>query len=146
VFYIFNVYTEISVWSWKFVLKSWKSHGNPLVKMCKNPGYTGEAITPRNINAANRAVLKKKQTVSITEKIFRWTGLYNNVLINNIHNASDRVVVSCVDLTNLRLGHHGGFAVTQRRERETQLCFFIPLKTNAALQATSAQALLGRFI
>jgi len=36
-FYIFYVYTEISVWSWKFVLKSWKSPGNPLVKMCKNP-------------------------------------------------------------------------------------------------------------
>jgi len=23
--------------SWKFGLKLWKSHGNPLVKMCKNP-------------------------------------------------------------------------------------------------------------
>jgi len=36
-FYIFRVDTEISVWSWKFGLKSWKSPGNPLVKMCKNP-------------------------------------------------------------------------------------------------------------
>jgi len=26
-FYIFHVYTEISVWSWKFGLKSWKSIG-----------------------------------------------------------------------------------------------------------------------
>jgi len=34
-----HVYTEISVWSWKFGLNSWKSPGNPLVKMCKNPVY-----------------------------------------------------------------------------------------------------------
>jgi len=27
IFYIFHVYTEISVWSWTFGLKSWKSHG-----------------------------------------------------------------------------------------------------------------------
>jgi len=38
-FYIFHVYTEISVWSWKFSLKSWKSPGNPLVNMCKNPEW-----------------------------------------------------------------------------------------------------------
>jgi len=35
-----HVYTEISVWSWKFGLKSWKSPGNPSVKMCKNPAYS----------------------------------------------------------------------------------------------------------
>jgi len=40
IFYIFHVYTEISFCSWKFGLKSWKSHGNPLVKMCKNPDYS----------------------------------------------------------------------------------------------------------
>jgi len=34
-----HVYTEISVWSWKFGLKSWKSLGNPFVKMCKNPAH-----------------------------------------------------------------------------------------------------------
>jgi len=38
----YHVYAEISqnIWSWKFGLKSWKSHGNPLVKMCMNPGST----------------------------------------------------------------------------------------------------------
>jgi len=35
--HIFHVFTEISVWSWKFAFKSWKSPGNPSVKMCKNP-------------------------------------------------------------------------------------------------------------
>jgi len=31
IFYIVHVYTEISVWSWKISLKSWKSHGKVLV-------------------------------------------------------------------------------------------------------------------
>jgi len=35
--YIIHVYTEISVWSWTFGIKSWKSPGNPSVNMCKNP-------------------------------------------------------------------------------------------------------------
>jgi len=34
-----SCFTEISVWSWTFGLKSWKSPGNPSVKMCKNPVY-----------------------------------------------------------------------------------------------------------
>jgi len=33
VFYIVHVYREISVWSWTSGLKSWKSPGNPLVKI-----------------------------------------------------------------------------------------------------------------
>jgi len=37
IFYIFHVYTEILFCSWKFGFKSWKSYGNPSVKMCKNP-------------------------------------------------------------------------------------------------------------
>jgi len=34
-----HVHTEISVWSWTFGLKSWKSSGIPLVNMCTNPVF-----------------------------------------------------------------------------------------------------------
>ena len=30
-------------------------------------------------------------------------------------------------LTNLRLGHHGGVTVTERREGQAEICFFVPL-------------------
>jgi len=39
----FFVYTELSVWSWKFVLKSCKSPGNPLAKCVR----TLLLVTPR---------------------------------------------------------------------------------------------------
>lgn len=37
-------------------------------------------------------------------------------------------------LTNLGLGHHGGFAVTERGKWQTQLGFFVPLKEQKSLE------------
>jgi len=60
VFYIFHVYTEISVWSWTFGLKSWKSPGNALVNICKNPGFT--ICTHRHPRTSHRIRINSQET------------------------------------------------------------------------------------
>jgi len=47
-----HVYTEISVWSWKFGLKSWKSIGQNMYEPCILEKQTSEYVPGTRISAA----------------------------------------------------------------------------------------------